>query len=93
MSKSAQALTDAELLDGALSLCGLSKRSGADFLRVSYSSISKWGKPDENPVPDGVWIELAALYAAITTGTDLDTDQDGPARAQAAHARLIKAKL
>lgn len=53
----------------ALQLCGLSHREAAEFFVVRRDTVSSWAS-GRNPVPAGVWVQLAQLFEAIQDAAD-----------------------
>ena len=58
----------------ALEQCGLSNRAAAQFFNVSVDTVDSWSR-NRNPVPDGVWIELAALDDSIWEAVDYHSER------------------
>jgi hypothetical protein len=78
-------ITQGQRFQAALMLCGLSQRSAAAWLDVSYSTVTKWCQ-DKNEVPTGAIDELRGLWDAIKTGDAPTIARDGGADYGAIHA-------
>lgn len=72
----------------ALRLCGLTHSEAADFLNVRIDTLKSWSA-GRNPVPTGVWQDIAELWRKIESG-ETGGLPSGAIEAHAAVCRISK---